>query len=264
MRPEKVFAARRILGRFRGIHRHPADALGVEFRPAVIPPDLSCAARGGQREADGEPGRNADSARIADEDGVEVGAIAAPVFARIVDVAAAPSLAALVVLHGGHYVVVNGARLLEIGLRARGGDHFVGPGSNLAVEWHQAVRFHPARQILRRLFVHGAGRGGEFLAMLAARGFEAQRHTDRIARGPLQAQVQDAVPDLIHIDPVGDGRSHLKVLDALVRVVVRNRHPQVHLAGSGRERADRGRVFHGDASAMLSLGGEHGERDGAD
>src|SRR4029077_13085095 len=113
-------------------------------RPAVIAGDLARSPVGRHRKSYGETRRNAERPRIADENRVEIGAVATAVFARIVDIAAAPALPALVVLHGRDHVVVNGARHLEIGFRMRPVHHLMGPCANLVVERYQTVWFEPA------------------------------------------------------------------------------------------------------------------------
>nr|GFD56793.1 hypothetical protein [Tanacetum cinerariifolium] len=69
------------------------------------------AALGGQRQPDAEARRDTQGAAVADDDGVEIGAVAAAGVAGVVDVTAAPALAGFVVGHGAHHVLVDGAGL---------------------------------------------------------------------------------------------------------------------------------------------------------
>ena len=105
----------------------------------MIASDFACAALGGDGKADGEAGGNAQGAGVADDDGVKIGTVAAAFFTRIVDVAAAPAFAALIVFDGGDNVVVNSAGFFEIAMSACRGDYFFGPGADLAVNGNEAV-----------------------------------------------------------------------------------------------------------------------------
>ena len=106
----------------------------------MIAADLACAAICRQRKAYGKARRDAERAAIADEDGMEVCAVAAPGVARIIDVAASPALPALVVLHGGDDVIVNGPGFLQVGLCARRIHDLQRPLLDLTVNRHQPVR----------------------------------------------------------------------------------------------------------------------------
>jgi hypothetical protein len=147
VRAKKIFAARWIFGRLGGVDGNPADALGIEFRPTVIAGDLARPPVSRHRKSNDETRRNAERPGIADKNRVEIGAVSAAVFAGIIDVAAAPALAAFVVLHGRDYVVVNGARHFQIAFRVRRVHHFTGPCADLFVERYQTVRFEPALDI---------------------------------------------------------------------------------------------------------------------
>ena len=107
----------------------------------------------GSRETDFEPGGNARSAHHADEQRVEVGAIAALPAAGPYGVAAAPALTGLVVAHGGKDVVVDVASLGKCG-RVPGGV-LLGEIGDDTVKGDEFVWFEIALEIRRSRTVHG-------------------------------------------------------------------------------------------------------------
>src|SRR5262249_2958824 len=125
--------------------------------------------------ADGETRGDSHGARVPDENGVEIGAVAAPRFARVVDVTAPPPLAGFVVLHRGNDVVVDGARHFEIGVRIRLFDYFASPGADLVVERNQPVRAQVAGEFLGVFVVRERRSARQArLYVLFARSVEAQ------------------------------------------------------------------------------------------
>src|ERR1051326_8721505 len=146
---EEILALIGILGRLRCIDWNPAHALRIELGPAMVACDPSLPPVGGQREADREPRRNPHRTSIADEDGMEIGAVAPPLRAGVVDVPATPPLPALVVLHRRDHVIVDSPRHLEIGVRMRRLHHFARPFADLIIERNQAIGLEPLRQLLR-------------------------------------------------------------------------------------------------------------------
>lgn len=83
---EEVVSFGRIFSGCRRIDRNPADAVRVKLPPAMVTVDLSVGLVGGQRKADGKPGLNTNRAAVTDKDGVEIGAVATPGIADVVDV----------------------------------------------------------------------------------------------------------------------------------------------------------------------------------
>ena len=68
---EEVILPRRVLGRLAGVDRDPSPPRHIHLGPAVIAGDRARPARRRQRQADGEPRRQADRPRHADQQGLE-------------------------------------------------------------------------------------------------------------------------------------------------------------------------------------------------
>jgi hypothetical protein len=92
-------------------------------------------------------------------------------------------------------VVVDGARLLKVGLSIGRVHHLLRPPSDLVVERHQAVWLEPARHVrVALLFEGGEARLPQAgLDVLAARRVEAHGDGEALRRRVLDAEVQDAV-----------------------------------------------------------------------
>src|SRR5580658_3767687 len=146
MGAEEILALAGILGSLGGINGDPADSLGVELSPTVVTRDFALAASGRKWETNRKAGRNADGAREANEDGMEIGTVAATRFAGVVDIAAAPALARLVIFHGSYDVVVNGSRHLEIGLGVGRLHHFASHFAYVVVKRHEPIGAQIGRQ----------------------------------------------------------------------------------------------------------------------
>ena len=118
---KEILAPFRILERLGGVHRQPAVSLDVQLCPAVIAVDLPLAPVGRHRKAHLEAGRDSQRPRVADDEGVEVGAITALRVAGPVDVAPPPAVPAFVVLQVLDGIVVDCPDLLDVRLRLADG-----------------------------------------------------------------------------------------------------------------------------------------------
>src|SRR6185437_272470 len=94
-----------------GVDGNPSDSSDVKLRPAMVTGDLRVSGGGRQRKTYFESRRNAGGAGHADEEGMEVGAIAMLGCAGVDGVAVPPTRALMVVMHGSDHVVVDLARL---------------------------------------------------------------------------------------------------------------------------------------------------------
>ena len=260
---EEVGPLVQVLARLGGVDRHPAEAGEVELRPAVIARDLPLAVLGRQREADGEAGRDARGPVEADEQGVEVGAVAPLGVAGPGDVAVPPAGAALVVRHRLLHVVVDGARLFEVGPLALG--HRPGQRLDAVVERHQAVRLQP----LRGVRGHGPGRpggktGGEVVVErlpAAHPHVHLHGHLGLFGVGHREVEHRVAVAAVLG-DHVGDRRRDAGDGDLLEIVAHRHRDPDVDLAGVRRQLGDPGLVGEFEVPRLRGLGGGGGSGGG--
>jgi hypothetical protein len=172
---EEIVALGGIFPRFGGVNGNPAKAIEVELCPAVIAGDVAFGLRFGERETNFKARGNPGSAHHADEERVEIGAIAALGSAGPDGVAAAPAFAGLVVAHGGDDVIVDVACLGECGgvtgglLTRKIGDD--------ACEGDELVGLKVALEVRRGRIVHGHEFGGrriERYLMLEAGGDEME------------------------------------------------------------------------------------------
>src|ERR1051326_3973446 len=104
-----------MLARLATVHGHPTDPAHKELGPAVVAWDLPRSSLGRQRKSDRELGRDSDGARHPDHQRVKVGAISGPRVTSEEGIAPTPALAGFVVLHGPGHVVVDRARLVDLG-----------------------------------------------------------------------------------------------------------------------------------------------------
>src|SRR6266576_3811175 len=147
----------------------------MEFGPAMVARDVTFGLAFGQRETDFETSGNARGTHHADEQRMEIGAVATLCSACPEGVAAAPAFAGFVIAHGGEHVIVDMAGLLDGG--GITGSVLPGKLGDGAVERNEFVGFEVALQawIARH-------RGGAVLKcsrvegdlMLAADGRESQ------------------------------------------------------------------------------------------
>src|SRR5437763_95808 len=108
----------------------------------MITADLAHGLVGWEREADFEARGDTACAAQADEQGMEVGAVSSLRIAGVLDVAAPPASATLVVFQSRDGVIVNGFDLIEPG-RPSPSD-FQSQIADLAVDWHEPVSLERA------------------------------------------------------------------------------------------------------------------------
>ena len=150
---EEKVALRGILPGLRSVHGNPANTSQIEFRPAMVAADVAFRFSLRKRKADFKARGNARGAHHANEEGMEIGAVA-PLGATGPDgVAAAPAFPGLVVAHGGENVVVEVAGFFESGGIARG--VFAGQFGDGTVEGNELVGLKVTLEIW---FVRRGGR----------------------------------------------------------------------------------------------------------
>ncbi len=253
MSAEEVFTFVGVLRGFGCVDRHPTDAFRVELGPTVITGDLALAAIGREREPDCKPRGNAHRTGISDEDRVEIGAISAALLASEIYVAAPPALSGLVVLDGRNHVIVDRLRHLQIRVGVRRIDHFTRPFADLVVKRNQAVRLQPSHQLLGVLVprqpraVIQAG-----LTMLFARRVDLNEDREGGFFRILDPHVQNLVALGARFDLVLVWRLDMKIRNLLVRFVVRNGYPEIHVARAGRDVFNGCLVGEGEAAAAHS------------
>src|SRR5438128_266375 len=149
----------------------------MELRPAMVSGNRSFASLRRKREPDCEARWNTECAAVADEDGVEVGAISATRITSVENISTSPTLSSLVVLHRGDHMSVNGAGHLQIRMRMSGIHYLAGPRPDLAVDGHATIGLQPMRQLFR-IFIARQPRAVEKtgLAALLAHGAEPYVH----------------------------------------------------------------------------------------
>src|ERR1700719_4742319 len=108
--PKKIILFLRMLPGLRGIHRDPPVRLDIKLRPAVISRYGSSVLIRGQWKANLEARRNSRRPHHADEQRMEIGAVAPLGPARPDRIAVPPARSRFVVAHGGDHVIVDGAR----------------------------------------------------------------------------------------------------------------------------------------------------------
>src|SRR6266404_5841070 len=106
MRPKEIILLLGMLPSFGGIHRDPAVGLDIELRPAVISRYRAIMLISRQRKTNFEARRNSGRPHHADEQRVEISAVATLGSAGPYRIAVAPAGAGFVVAHSGNDVVV--------------------------------------------------------------------------------------------------------------------------------------------------------------
>ncbi len=208
----------------------------------------------GKRKPDGESRGNAHGAGVADEDGVKVGTVSAARVAGVVDVAASPALSSLVIFDGGHHVIVNRPRHLEIGVRVRGVHHFLRPGPDLAVDRNQTVRLKPARQIGWRRGPGFRGHVHQRLNAFPPSGLKRQRDGNVSLLGVVELKMQNRDALIAGRDLVRIRRIDMQVHDPLIRIVVWNRNPKLHFLSAGRQILERRLVLESEVPLAHGTG----------
>src|SRR5260370_4529599 len=99
VRTEEEVALGGILPGLRSVHGDPSDAVEIKFRPAMVAWDIAFRLAFGQWETDFKSRGNAGRAHHADEQGMEIGAIAPLCSTRPDGVTAAPAFARFVITH---------------------------------------------------------------------------------------------------------------------------------------------------------------------
>src|SRR5260370_24282588 len=142
VRTEEEVALGRILPGLGSVHWDPANPGEIKFRPAMVARDVAFRLALGQGETDFKSRGNARRTHHADEQRMEIGAVAPLGSASPDGVPAAPPLTGFVITHGGENIVVNMTSLLD-GCGVTGGAFLVNLGDH-AVERNNFVRVQVA------------------------------------------------------------------------------------------------------------------------
>src|SRR5271169_4017179 len=119
-RAEKVIVLGRILPGFGDIHRNPARAAHIKFRPTMVTGDFTLLRVFGKREADFKPGGDVFRAHHGNKQRVKISAIAVLRIARPKRIAAPPARARFVIAQSFENVIIERVRLLHRALFAPG------------------------------------------------------------------------------------------------------------------------------------------------
>src|SRR5260370_5834320 len=115
VRTKEEIALGRILPGLGSVHWHPANPGEIKFRPAMVARDVAFRLALGQGETDFKSSGNAGRTHHADEQRMEICAVAPRGSASPDGVPAAPALAGFVIAHGGENLVVDVTSLLVSG-----------------------------------------------------------------------------------------------------------------------------------------------------
>ena len=225
---EEIIAPGGIFRGFGSIDGNPAGSVEVELGPAVVAGDITFGFGFGERETDFEARGDARSAHHANEERVEIGAIAALGSAGPNCVAAAPTFAGLVVMHGGNDVVINVARFGKIRGIAR--SLLLGQLGNHAVQGNKPVGFQVSlkMRIAGRFGFSRSGCWNHLDLVFKTGGDEVDgdvKASSQLSWGGLEESEGIAI---FRIAAFGesDGTINAQVFHLLVTVLLRQRQPQ--------------------------------------
>ena len=229
---EEIVALGGIFPGFGSIDGNPTNAIEIELSPAVITGDVALGLGFGQGKADFEAGGNAGGAHHANEERMEVRAIAALRTAGPDGVTAAPTFAGLVVTHGSEDVVVDVAGLGEFGGIA--GSMLGSEVRDDAIERDEFVGLEVSLEVRRR------GIGGDDLCLRPVKRDPVLQAGGDETHGDIETGVKLRGPGLEDSEGIAvfgftaqgmrDWAVDLKVLEFLIGVLLGERQPQQHFS----------------------------------